>query len=270
VVVHDDDLDDALGVVEQFRQQALPPLTAIKEDSPSVQYPRTDGWLWVQLVTVLALTQPYYSPADSLLWRDLLDWSEPSFAREWVLHVGVDVLTIVIVLSVVRLTGERWSTYGLKPRNLSVDLITGCLAFVCGIGAAIVGSDLLKNLLIDLQDKPYVEPPEFRYWMEASRGVSGLFAMLALAIVVGLAEELVARGYLITTLERLLKSTPLAVLVAAVYFGVCHAPSGILSAWSAFLIGIVFGIFFVCTRRIFPLVFAHALIDFSVFIHRPQ
>jgi membrane protease YdiL (CAAX protease family) len=177
-----------------------------------------------------------------------------------------DVLGVLVVLFVVRISGERWSTYGLKPRNLSVDLITGCLAFVCGVGVSVIGSDLMKSVLTELHGKPYEPQRAYQYWMDAPKNAGGLIAVLSLAIITALTEELVARGYLIPTLETLLKSTPLSVVLAAAYFGACHMPHGIVTAWSAFLIGIVFGICFVWTRRLWPLVFAHALIDFSVFI----
>jgi len=270
VVVHDDDYENACSLVEQFQQQSLQSTTSVEDASPSVTFPRRDGWLWLQLLIVLALTQPYYSPVYTMLWRNVLHWSKPSFAQQWVLEVGHYLLSVFIVLFIVRLSGERWSTYGLKPRNLSVDFITGCLAFICGIFAAIIGTDLFETLLTDLQGKPYLEPHHFRYWMDAPRNPIGLLAVLGLAIVIALGEELVARGYLIPTLERLLKSTPSSVLLAAVYFGVCHAHLGVLHVWYTFLIGVVFGIFFVLTRRLWPLVFAHALIDFSIFIHPPR
>jgi membrane protease YdiL (CAAX protease family) len=176
------------------------------------------------------------------------------------------LLTVLFVLLIIRVSGERWSTYGFKPRNLPLDLITGCLALACAVAVALIGGDLFQSVLTDLNDKPYVNPSVLRDWFEPPKNASGLFAMLTLAIVIGLSEEIIWRGYLIPTLERLLNSTLLSVLVAAAYFGACHWADGALSVWSAFLVGTVFGIFFVVTRRIWPLMFAHALIDFSVFI----
>jgi membrane protease YdiL (CAAX protease family) len=91
--------------------------------------------------------------------------------------------------------------------------------------------------------------------------------LLVLAIAVGFSEELVARGYLIPRLERLLRSTWASVLVSAAVFGLLHWRSGVLTVCHAFLGGIVYGIAFAWTRRLWPVAIAHAMYDFSAMLY---
>jgi membrane protease YdiL (CAAX protease family) len=269
VVVHDDDYDDALAEAARFDLQ--PAQTVADVDEPSlVVHPRSDRKLWVQLAFVLVLTQPFYSPIGLLLWKKFGSMFNWSFNFSLGFELCFEMFAVAVVLIAVRVSGERWSTYGLKRPTFSVDIITGGIAFACSIAAALVGKDLCKTLLTDLLGKPYEPPRNYAYWMDAPRDTLGLFAMLILAIAIALSEELTARGYLIPTLERLLKSTPLSVLVAAAYFGMCHFRLGLVNVSWCFCIGLVYGVFFVWTRRLWPLVFAHALTDFSIFIQPPR
>jgi membrane protease YdiL (CAAX protease family) len=270
VVVSDDDFDEALARIERFQQRIAQTKALLESDSPSVKLPKSDGWLWIQLLLVLAITNPYVSPVQIILWRCVLHLFEPTFYVCWAWEICCDLIEVSLVLLIVRVSGERWSTYGLKSRSLSEDFITGCLAFVCGVIVPIFGNSFFVNLLADLQGTPYDRPINHDYLTEFPRTPGGFFALLALSLAIGLVEELVSRAYLIPTLERLLGSTSSSVLLAAVYFGISHAHRGVVSVWSAFLIAVVFGIFFVVTRRLWPLVFAHALIDFSILIHAPQ
>jgi membrane protease YdiL (CAAX protease family) len=98
------------------------------------------------------------------------------------------------------------------------------------------------------------------------QGWTGLVLLLVLAFVVGFSEELVVRSYLIPRLERLLHSAWASVLVSAAVFGLLHWRSGILTMCHAFLAGIVYGIAFVLTRRLWPVALAHAMYDFSAFL----
>lgn len=87
------------------------------------------------------------------------------------------------------------------------------------------------------------------------------------------AEELVMRAYLMDRLYRLLGSKFLAVGLSAVMFGSYHLYQGFwLGFVGASLTGIILGYYFIGTRRIFSLVFAHTAYNLIVgFVpHFPQ
>ena len=73
------------------------------------------------------------------------------------------------------------------------------------------------------------------------------------------AEEVVTRAYLITRLAVLLRSRGEAVLVAAIVFASYHAYQGAFGTAHAFVFGIVYGVAFLATGRLWPLVIGHAL-----------
>ncbi|MBI4259604.1 MAG: CPBP family intramembrane metalloprotease, partial [Actinobacteria bacterium] len=77
----------------------------------------------------------------------------------------------------------------------------------------------------------------------------------------GLIEEIIVVGYLMTRLERLGAGTRAAVGASAVLRGAYHLYQG----WGGFagnvLLGLLFGGLFARTRRLWPLVVAHLVVD---------
>ena len=69
------------------------------------------------------------------------------------------------------------------------------------------------------------------------------------------------RSWLIPKLEEVMKYKVAAVGIASWFFALCHLYQGIASASMMLAIGIVFGTYFVCFRRFWPLVIAHAAMD---------
>ncbi len=81
------------------------------------------------------------------------------------------------------------------------------------------------------------------------------------ALEAGLLEEVIVAAYLITRLRQLDLSAAAAVAVSALLRGSYHLSQG----WGGFLgnlaMGLLFGVVFVKTRRAWPLVVAHVLLD---------
>jgi membrane protease YdiL (CAAX protease family) len=221
--------------------------------------------MWVQVALVVAITLPYYSAFDLLLAGKLAARLPYTFAGDWTYMILHDCFLAACLLGVVWWSGEAWPAFGMKRPQWSVEIVTGFLAYVCALAAVVIGQDLLIGLLTDLHGKPYhdVFP---RYWDQSPEGFAGLAALLALAIATGVTEELAMRGILMTRLERLSRSNVLSVLVSAAYFGVYHMSGGIIHVWTTFLVGLVYGVFFAWTGRLWPLIIAHAYFDFEVFL----
>ena len=99
-----------------------------------------------------------------------------------------------------------------------------------------------------------VPVPPLGYWWT--------IPMLVLtAIEAGLLEEVIVVAYLITRLEQIGWPTAAAVGASALLRASYHLYQG----WGGFagnlLLGVFFGVVFVRTRRVWPLVIAHAMID---------
>ena len=79
-------------------------------------------------------------------------------------------------------------------------------------------------------------------------------------------EEVVVVGYLVERLRGLSWSLPWAIVASALLRGSYHLYQGIGGCIGNMVMGAVFAIFFVRTRRVGPLIVAHAIIDSVAFV----
>lgn len=91
---------------------------------------------------------------------------------------------------------------------------------------------------------------------------------LGLSLQAGIGEELLFRGYVITRLERLGLKWWACILLSALIFGLVHVPG---YGWAASLpkaiwLGIPTGAYFWFRRNLGPLMLAHTVLDFSMFM----
>ena len=79
-------------------------------------------------------------------------------------------------------------------------------------------------------------------------------------------EEVVVVGYLVTRLRQLGRSAPWAIGLAAVLRGSYHLYQGFGAFIGNAVMGVVFGWFFLRTRRVMPLIVAHTILDTVSFV----
>jgi membrane protease YdiL (CAAX protease family) len=79
-------------------------------------------------------------------------------------------------------------------------------------------------------------------------------------------EEVVVVGYLFNRLAKLGWGTWSIIFTSAVIRGSYHLYQGIGPGIGNFLMGIVFGYAYTRTKRVMPLVIAHALLDIAGFV----
>jgi membrane protease YdiL (CAAX protease family) len=156
--------------------------------------------------------------------------------------------TSFVVLYLIRRSGLPPARFGLSRPRLG-DLPLGlCLAVV---GMALWFSPSLP-----------VDAPEAHRRLFAGPASAVDYVLMVVKFGAnGFAEELVTRAYLVTRLGRLLRSRAWAVAVAAALFASYHVYTGTRGVVYSLLLGIIFGVFFLATRRVWPLVLAHTLID---------
>jgi membrane protease YdiL (CAAX protease family) len=220
--------------------------------------------VWFEVFVVLALIELWFDFSFTIVLHPLgISSSSGYFYLPNLLAEG---FAAAVVLAAIRLSREPWSTFGIvKPASL--DIITGGLVTVIGVFGTSMGVDLFYDFLLSFYDKRYVHQllvaHVSRFHVD---DWTGFVSLLTLAIAVGFSEELVARGYLIQRLERLLHSTGAAVVASSLLFSLFHWNRGIFSMSSALIMGMIFGIAFAWTRRLWPVVFAHAVVDLHVFL----
>ena len=90
--------------------------------------------------------------------------------------------------------------------------------------------------------------------------------LLAVAFANGWAEEVIVVAFLITRLRQLNLNPVAAVLASSVLRGVYHLYQGYGAGLGNIVMGLVFGYVWLRTRRLWPLIIAHGLIDAVAFV----
>ncbi len=193
------------------------------------------------------------------------DVDDPAFLRSILiptLAVRAAGATLAIGL-ILRLRRQSRASVGFVGFR---SLVNGAI----GVGAVVVsyGSILLFMLSIWL-----VWPDVMAQGEENARNLVGMIPdvgplrFAGLALLIGLYEELVFRGFLMTRLRRATGSWTLGVLISTCIFTALHAQDQAPIALVAVtILSLLFSLLTIWRRSIVPAIVAHALFDFSQFI----
>jgi membrane protease YdiL (CAAX protease family) len=239
------------------------------DDQSALELPgRSSFSLWIETLVVLALTLPIYGgrSVSDIVWHSM--GFEPTFLINCFGRILLNGVDASVVLAAIYWSREPWTSFGIRIPPDWIDLFSGFPLYYAELGVKFVGRRALYQVLVSLFGTYYVShlirAPATLYH---PGGPMGIVAMFGRAMSIGLAEELIMRGYLIPRLERLLRSTWSSVFVTAGLFALLHSHQGVFGVWSAFLSGLVSGSFFALTRRLWPLVLAHGIFDFIVMLN---
>ena len=173
------------------------------------------------------------------------------------LGIGFTVVPALLALHLLnRDGGDVRSRLGLDLRRPWFDLGTGtalALAIgVPGVGLYLLARELGINTTVAAANLPEV------WW--------ALPVLVLAAVGNGVLEEVVVVGYLMTRLPELGFRTASAVAASALLRGTYHMYQGIGAFVGNAIMGTVFALLFVRTKRVMPLVVAHALLDVGAFV----
>lgn len=176
----------------------------------------------------------------------------------------VGILMVALFFAYADGGGIRSLGLGTTWKGFDAGIAAGIVAFHY-VGSVVTGIALLTTGV--LKDETVANSGAGRLFSSLGKYAPGSFflGMLALVILVGFAEEMLFRGYLITRLEQLGLPAWGCILASALVFGLAHWPGYglVLSLSKAITLGIPTGAYFYYRRNLGPLVVAHAFIDFS-------
>ena len=166
-------------------------------------------------------------------------------------NVVFGLAPVWLVVYLVRRNGEGLGAIGLGGQGLAQDLGRGLVLFafagVAGIGIYLGAVALGVNRFV-------VPVPPLGHWWTVP-------VLVMVALESALVEEVIVVGYLTTRLQQLGLTAAAAVGASALLRGTYHLYQG----WGGFAgnvaLGLFFGAVFVRTRRAWPLVIAHFLLD---------
>lgn len=178
------------------------------------------------------------------------------------------VISLLLLWFVSKLRGVGWGDFGLtRPKSWFRTVLLGLGVALAIFGAVVLVINPIKNII------PNLEPRDMSLFNSLQGNLPNLLInMVIMWINAGFIEELLWRGYLMNRLIDLQgKQTKLAWLIAlvgsAVIFGIAHTYQGLIGIIHVGAIGFVFGLCYLAVgRNLWPLIFAHALIDSLDFV----
>ncbi len=173
------------------------------------------------------------------------------------LGIGFTVVPALLALHLLnRDGGDVRSRLGLDFRRPFFDLGTGTVLALAigipGVGLYVLARELGVNTTVAAANLPDV------WWATP--------VLVLAAVGNGFLEEIIVVGYLMTRLPELGFRTASAVAASALLRGTYHLYQGIGAFVGNAIMGAVFALLFVRTRRVMPLVVAHALLDVGAFV----
>jgi membrane protease YdiL (CAAX protease family) len=165
--------------------------------------------------------------------------------------VAFGLAPVWLVLYLVRRNGEGLGAIGLALDRPRRDVAAGALLFVVvGLGGIAV---YLGAVALGVNRFVVPVPPLGHWWTVP--------VLLLRAAEASLLEEVVVVGYLVTRLQQLRFGPTAAVGASALMRGSYHLYQGFGGFFGNVAMGLLFAFVFVRTRRTWPLVVAHFLLD---------
>ena len=177
--------------------------------------------------------------------------SQSTMLARQVLGSVFGLAPVWLVVYLVRRSGEGIRALGLRTDRVRDDVLQGIALFavvgLAGIGVYLAAVELGVNRFV-------VPVPPLGHWWTVP-------VLVLNAIQAALLEEVVVVAYLVTRLRQLGLTESASVGASALLRGTYHLYQG----WGGFLgnlaMGALFGTVFSRTRRVWPIVVAHLLLD---------
>ena len=173
------------------------------------------------------------------------------------------LVVILFTALILRLRRQPWTSVAMTRDRLGDNLLLG-VATAAIAGLMILGFMMALTVVF----------PDLRRQMERNAEqisdmlpMLGIPAFLALAVVVGVWEELAFRGFMMTRLRRLTGRWTLAVIISTAIFTALHAAEQTPAALIAVsLLSISFSAVTIWRRSLVPAIVAHILWNFVQFM----
>ena len=148
--------------------------------------------------------------------------------------------------------GGRWKSFD----DFGIDI---GIAAMFWLGSAVVLA--LLQFALGMMNKQGVSEKLGKLQPLAPHSVKELFFFLVLAVMAGICEEIVFRGYLQKQFTAWFRNLPAGIIVSAVLFGAAHGYQGTKLMLILSVYGAMFGIMAALRKSIIPGMMAHAWQD---------
>jgi membrane protease YdiL (CAAX protease family) len=228
------------------------------ERNPVPPPPASPRVLWLELGLVLLLA---FAPGIlSLLLASIGSANDNSAADQLLPAIVSGVFTLFLSWSPVLLVGYLLIRSGEGRQGIGLGRFDGRADGLTGLGLW-VASFVLVLILARVfqflgQNQVDFLPNELPLWFR-------IVEAFVIAITAGVTEEVVVRGYAQTRLEQLRAPTAVILLLPTALWGLLHLYEGPGSAATIFCLGMLYAWYYHRTRRLWPIIIAHALFDLT-------
>jgi membrane protease YdiL (CAAX protease family) len=181
-------------------------------------------------------------------------WLDLTYQLLNILFALVPVLLAVHLLN--RDRGDARQTLGLDARRPAGDLAWGAALAaaigVPGLGLFWVAAQLGINAKVVPAALPHL------WW--------AVPVLVLAAVQNAILEEVIVVGYLLTRLRQLGWRVGVVIAASALLRGSYHLYQGFGAFFGNAVMGVIFALFFLRTRRVLPLIIAHTLLDVVAFV----
>jgi uncharacterized protein len=205
----------------------------------------------IVLSVVVALAVVPYLWAAGAPHRIAALWS-----RWYLLVVFTCLVELAAILLVLRHRHEPLSSIGLGPVSLRRELgLTLVAVPLCYLVVAVI------SLMVALSGAGFGGVVTGKGRVAYALGGIPLRLIVPISLLVGLAEEVLFRGFLLSRLRALMGGTTGPVLLSSALFGAAHFAQGPVGMADTAAIGLVLAVLVVRTRTLWPAIAAHGIID---------
>ncbi|NIP42700.1 MAG: CPBP family intramembrane metalloprotease [candidate division Zixibacteria bacterium] len=211
--------------------------------------------LFLCLIWPLSISLLLEPPADSAP----LEIENPIYVF-YLPTIGFQLIVLFFVFLVSR--GEGSGIVTLGYRNFKLTHVIYAILFLF---ASLFLLRIIKIFLDNLEFLNFQDPSPL-----LPQTTAGRIVWILMCLVVALNEETAYRGYLITRLNKILRSLPLAVIIATAGFAAGHLYQGIGGAVLLFSYGLMFALLYLATKSLWPCVIAHFIHNaLAIFVQMP-
>lgn len=171
--------------------------------------------------------------------------------------------SILLVAGILYYRRQSARSVGLSRGGVPMECVIGIGACLAAYVSIFTVSAIIANIFPESVDQ----------MQENARRLIGivprlsLWGFLGVAVIIGVYEELVFRGFLMTRLRRATRSWTAAVLISTAVFTALHAmdQTPVALVWITIL-SLIFSLVTIWRRSIVPAIVAHTLFDFTQFV----
>lgn len=224
----------------------------------AVEVPTLDRrrlWIEIAVILLVAVVPDLINAATSLaypqrgmqpFWLDALMLTQRS------------ITVCAVALFIMWRSGEPRRAFGFTRFEWRIDVPLAAVLLIAG---------WMLSIAVYAAAQSVLGPTHWRLEEFARPRTGADVPMLALMLTANsIAEEVVIWGLLFTRLSALLRSGPRAVFICAAVFASYHIYQGPAGAVAVMSIGLLHGVVFWQSRRLWPLIVAHTALNFVAYL----